>query len=170
MLLQEWLMTKLSCPTSLVNAPIDVVWKLLMEPAGWTEFFDIRVTSIDPSGPAAVGQRIYGETGPRFLRLVVTLEYTEIDIARRTIGLNVQLPLGITVREDLSCCAVGDIQCRVNYRCNFGLPLGWRGAIARVILRRELEVGPEDSLLRLARAAELQYSQMTTDFSAGKPR
>jgi hypothetical protein len=141
-----------------VNAPIDVVWKLLTEPAGWTEFFDIRITRIDPSGPAVVGQRIYGESGPRFLRLVVTLEYTEIDAARRTIGLNVQLPLGVTVREDLSCSAVGDTQCRVNYHCHFGLPTGWRGAIVRMVLRRELEVGPADSLLRLTRAAEFQFS------------
>ena len=106
-------MSTISCPTALVKAPIEVVWKLLTEPAGWTQFFDIRVTRIDPPGPAIVGQRIYGESGPRFLRLIVTLEYTEIDAARRTIGLNVQLPLGVTVREDLSCTAVGDTQCRV---------------------------------------------------------
>jgi hypothetical protein len=95
---QGGLMTNISCPTALVNAPIDVVWTLLTEPAGWTEFFDIRVTRTDPPGPAVVGQRIYGESGPRFLRLIVTLEYTEIDAERRTIGLNVQLPFGITVR------------------------------------------------------------------------
>jgi hypothetical protein len=49
-------------------------------------------------------------------------------------------------------------QRRVNYHCRFGLPTGWRGTIARMILRRELEVGPEGSLLRVTRAAELQYS------------
>src|SRR6266853_1568199 len=125
-------MRKISCPTALVNAPIEVVWTLLTEPARWTEFFDIHVTRVDPSGPAVVGQRIDGESGPRILRLAVTFESTEIDIARRTIGLNVQLPLGISVREDLSCGAVGDTQCRVNYHCHFGLPSGWRGAIARV--------------------------------------
>ncbi len=151
-------MTNISCPTALVNAPIDVVWKLLTEAAGWTEFFGIRVTRIDPPGPAVVGQRIHGESGPRFLHLVVTLEYTEIDAARRTIGLNVQLPLGITVREDLGCTAVSDTQCRVNYHCHFGLPTGWRGAIARMVLHRELEDGPADSLSRLTRAAELQSS------------
>jgi hypothetical protein len=112
-------MPYISCPTGLVNAPIDVVWNLLTDPAGWTAFFDIRVTRIDPPGPAVVGQRIWGESGPRILRLVVTFEYTEIDAARRTLGLNIQLPLGITVRENLSCSAVGDIQCRVNYHCDF---------------------------------------------------
>jgi hypothetical protein len=152
------MVTNPSCPTALVNAPIDVVRKALTEPARWTEFLDIRVTRIDPPGPAVVGQRISGESGPRFLRLIVALEYTEIDAARRTIGLNVQLPLGVTVREDLSCSAVSDTQCRVNYRCHFGFPTGWRGAIARVALRRELEVGPTDSLSRLRRAAESAFS------------
>lgn len=78
-------MTKISCPTALVNAPIDVEWMLLTEPARWTEFFDIRITRIDPSGPVVVVQRIYGETGPRFLRQGVTLDYTEIDAVRRTL-------------------------------------------------------------------------------------
>jgi hypothetical protein len=138
---------------------MDVVWNLLVEPAEWTQFFDIRVTRIDPPGPAVVGQRIHGESGPRFLRLAVTLEYTEIDAVARTIGLNVQLPFGITVREDLGCSAVGDTQCRVNYHCHFGFPTGWRGVIARMVLRRELEDGPADSLSRLTRAAELQFSR-----------
>jgi hypothetical protein len=89
----------------------------------------------------------------------VIFEYTEIDASRRMIGLNAQLPLGITVREKLSCSAVGDRQCRVNYHCDFGFPTGWRGAIARMILRRELETGPEDSLSRLTRAAELVFSR-----------
>ena len=159
-------MTTTRCPTALVNAPIEVVWKLLTEPAGWTEFFDIRVTRIDPAGPAVVGQRVYGRSGPRFLPLAVTLECTEVDAARRTLGLNVRLPLGVTVREDLSCSAVGETQSRVNYRCQFGLPAGWRGAIARRVLRREFQVGPADSLSRLARAAELQWAALALkDFS-----
>ena len=149
-------MPYISCPAGLVKAPIDIVWNLLTDPAGWTAFFDIRVTRIVPPGPAVVGQRIWGESGP--LRLVVTLEYTEIDAARRTLGMNIQLPLGITVRENLSCSAVDDTQCRVNYHCDFGLPTGWRGAIARMILWRGHKVGPAGSLTRLTRAAELRFS------------
>jgi Polyketide cyclase / dehydrase and lipid transport len=150
-------MTNVSCPTDMVNAPLAVVWALLTEPAGWANFFDIRVIDIDPPGPAVVGQRIYAESGSRFLHLGVTLEYTEIDAARRAIGLNVNLPLGITVREDLTCSVVTETQCRVNYRCDFGFPSGWRGAIARMILRREMVFGPADSLSRLKRAAEAKF-------------
>jgi hypothetical protein len=158
MIVKDGLMPIISCPTGLVRAPIDVVWKLLTDPAGWPAFFDIRVTRIVPLGPAVVGQQIFGESGPRILRLAVALEYTEIDAARRQIGLNIQLPLGITVRETLSCSAVGESRCRVNYLCDFSLPPGWRGALARKMLRREFEAGPVDSLSRLTRAAELRFS------------
>jgi hypothetical protein len=151
------MMTDVSCPTDIVNAPLAVVWALLTDPAGWANFFDIRIIRIDPPGPAAVGQRIYAESGPRYLHLGVTLEYTDIDAARRAIGLNVQLPLRITVREDLTCSFVTETQCRVSYRCDFGFPLGWRGAIARMILRRGMVSGPADSLSRLKHAAEVQF-------------
>jgi hypothetical protein len=151
-------MNILSCPTSLVNAPMDVVWKLLTEPAGWTEFWNFRVTSIDPPGPAAVGQRIYAEAGPQILHLVVTLEFTDIDVAKRTIGLIVEFPLGITVRENLSCSVVSSSQCRVSYHCSFDLPDGWRGAITRTVLHRRFKTGPKDSLSRLTRAAESKVS------------
>jgi hypothetical protein len=150
---------KTSCPTSLVDAPIGVVWSLLTEPACWAEFFDIRISHIDPSGSAVVGQRIYAESGPRFLHLGVTLEYIYINASRGTIGLTAIFPLGITVRENLSCGIVSDTQCQVNYRCEFGLPEKWRGVIARMVLRRKINVGPADSLLRLKRAAELRFSQ-----------
>jgi hypothetical protein len=87
----------------------------------------------------------------------VRLEYTEINAAQRKLGLIVHLPLGITVRENLHCSAVGAAQCRVTYQCDFGIPSGWRGTLARVLLRREFEVGPADSLTRLARAAESRF-------------
>jgi hypothetical protein len=162
-------MTAVSCPTAVVNAPIDIVWALLTEPADWAGFFDIRISNIAPPGAASVGQTIHAESGPQFLHLGVTLEFTEIDVARRTIGLTVQLPLRITVLENLSCSVVSDTQCRVNYHCAFGLQRGWRGAIARIILRREIEIGPADSLSRLKRAAELEFSRSQKDKIVGAP-
>ena len=45
--------THLACPTALVEAPIDVVWGLLMNTAGWGKFYDLKVLSVDPPGPAA---------------------------------------------------------------------------------------------------------------------
>lgn len=144
-----------SCPTAVVDAPAQVVWRLLTEPAGWSKFFDMRVLRVEPPGTAIVGQRVVGESGPRILHLAVTMEFTDIDPVRGKLGILVQLPLGIRVRENLSCSAVGDTRCRVSYNCNFSFPRGLRGALTRLLLRRELAVGPADSLSRLKRAAEL---------------
>jgi hypothetical protein len=147
-----------SCPTALVNAPIGRVWRLLTEPAGWGAFFDMRLIRIDPPGTAATGQLIQGESGPRLLHLRVTIEFTEINLAERKLGMHVRLPLGITVRENLSCSAVSETQCRVNYHCAFAVPPGWRGASAGFLLRKAFESGPADSLARLARAAESEFA------------
>jgi hypothetical protein len=147
-------MTYASCPTAVINAPIDVVWRLLTEPAGWGDFFDVRVIGVEPPGLAVVGQRINGESGPRFLHLKVEFQFVEIDATHHSMGLKVRLPFGITVREDLSCVPLEPNQSRVNYHCGFDFPTGWRGVLARVVMRRELDSGPVDSLSRLKGAAE----------------
>jgi hypothetical protein len=95
-------MTYASCPTTVVNAPIDIVWKLLTEPARWGDFFDVCITGVEPARPAVIGQRFYGESGPRYLHLRLRFEYTAVNAAEHKLGLNVRLPFGITIREDLS--------------------------------------------------------------------
>ena len=87
-------------------------------------------------------------------------EYTEVNEAQHRLGLNVQLPFGITVREDLDCIPLSNTRCRVNYHCNFGFAKGWRGAITRTIKRRNLDAGPVDSLSRLKRTAEERYTAL----------
>ena len=67
---------------------------------------------------AVVGQRFYGESGPSFLHIGLKFEYTEVNVAQNKLGLNVQLPFGITVREDLDCIPISSTQCRVNYHCS----------------------------------------------------
>jgi hypothetical protein len=63
----------------------------------------------------------------------------------------------MTGREDLTCVSIGPDQCRVSYHCGFGFPAGWRGRIARSLMRHEINSGPGDSLSRLRRAAEKRY-------------
>ena len=152
-------MTHASCPTAVVNAPADVVWGLLTKPAGWGDFFDVRITGAEPVGPAVVGQRVFGESGPRVLHLKLEFEYLAIDRDHYRLILHVRLPYGITVREDLNCVPLQRNQCRVNYRCDFGFPKGWRGAMARLLMAHELNSGPIESLSRLKGAAERRYQR-----------
>jgi hypothetical protein len=135
------------------------VWELLTDPAGWSSFYDLRVMRAEPPGRASVGQRVFGETGPRWLHLGVAITYTTIDASRRSLGLEVQLPLGIAVREELDCAPISDRQCRVNYHCHFSLPPGWRGALLGLLMRRELRAGPVDSLQRLKQAAQKRFKR-----------
>jgi hypothetical protein len=146
--------TYLSCPTAIVEAPIDVVWQLLTHIAGWGDFYDVRVTNVEPPGPAVVGQRMRGESGPRWLHFRVSFEYTLVDEPAHKLEMNIQLPFGITVHEDLDCVPIDAERCRVNYHCHFGFVPGWRGAVIRRLLGRQFTAGPADSLSRLKRAAE----------------
>ena len=144
----------LTCPTEIVNAPIDVVWALLTTPERWGDFYDIRDVRADPPGHAVVGQKCRGESGPRIFHFAVRFEYLEIDEAKHRLVVDVTLPLGMRVREDLDCIASGAAQCRVNYHCAFTFADGLRGRVVRALMGRELEMGPRDSLMRLKRAAE----------------
>jgi|SRR5271169_974388 len=143
-----------SCPTAVVNAPVDAVWALLMEPAGWGEVFDMRVLDVDPPGPTRIGQHVRGETGLKILHLKLMFRMLEIDSAHHRLRMDVNLPFGLNVREDLRCTPLDASHCRVDYRCDFEFARGWRGTLLRVLTNRNLDSGPADSLSRLKRAAE----------------
>ncbi len=147
-------MNYVSCPTSIVNAPVELVWQLLTSPEGWGDFYDVRITAVDPAGTAVVGQTVFAESGPQFLHLKLQFRFTDIDALNYKLGLDARFPLGVTVREDMTCVPLGEKQCRVNYNCGFGFPGGWRGAVVHFFMRRRLDTGPADSLARLQREAE----------------
>jgi hypothetical protein len=158
-------MNHVSCPTSIVNAPVELVWQLLINPEGWGDFYDVRITAVDPAGTAVVGQTVFAESGPQFLHLKLQFRFTEIDALNYKLGLDARFPLGVTVREDLTCVPLGQKQCRVNYNCGFGFPGGWRGAVMHLVhffMRRELDTGPADSLARLQREAERLHANSSS--------
>jgi hypothetical protein len=147
-----------SCPTSIVNAPIETVWGLLTLPEQWGEFYDLRVLSVDPPGPATVGQVLVAESGPRLLHLKLRFRFTKIDDRNYELGFDGQLPLGVAVRQDLRCIRLGPAQCRVNYGCHFGFPDGWRGRAVRFLSGHGFDTGPVESLSRLQDAAERRHA------------
>jgi hypothetical protein len=147
-------MSYLSCPTTVINAPLDLVWALLVTPADWASVFDVRLVGVDPPGPAVAGQVVHGETGFAMFHLKLTFRVREIDPKSHHLGLDVKLPFGLGVREDIQCTPLDERHCHVHYRCDFDFPAGWRGAAMRAVLGRRLDSGPADSLSRLKRAAE----------------
>jgi hypothetical protein len=108
---------------------------------------------------------MFGEAGPRWLRLRISFQFLKIDESRHQLEFNVRMPLGLTVHEEMDCIPLAAERCRVNYHCNFGIPDGWRGMLIRTLLGRELTAGPADSIRRLKRAAEAAYGARKPDAS-----
>ena len=73
-------MSYASCPTAVVNAPPDVVWALLEEPAECGNVFDMQINSINSSCPAVAGQK--SEAGPQLFHLKLTFQVIKIDSDR----------------------------------------------------------------------------------------
>ena len=153
----------LACPTAIVNAPLDLVWGLLMNTAGWGQFYDLRVMSVEPPGFAAPGQRLIGVPGRGLLPLRITFDFIEVDPVRHRLNFHGRIPFGIMVREDMKLAEVDNEHCRVNYNCDFTIPSGLRGAILKRLLGSSFDTGPADSLLRLKREAERLYARSTKD-------
>ena len=103
-----------NCPTGIVDAPVEIVWGLLTRPERWGDFYNVRVTSVEPAGPAVVAQTVFAEPGPRLLHLALELPSTKIDAVKYELGPDVKLPFGVTVCEDLNCAPIGQDQCRAN--------------------------------------------------------
>gem|GEM_PF-469671 len=147
-------MNHTSCPTTIINAPVELVWNLLTHPQGWGDFYNLRILSVDPVGPAVAGQTISAESGPQFLHLKLSFRFVQIDPANHRLVFDAFFPFGITVHEDLNCIPLDPVHCRVNYNCGFAFPKGLRGTLIRALIRRRLDAGPADSLSRLQHAAE----------------
>jgi hypothetical protein len=50
------------CPADQVQAPVEIVWELLMRPDGYGRFWDLTVEQVEPGGPAVVGRKFFGWT------------------------------------------------------------------------------------------------------------
>jgi hypothetical protein len=50
-------MTVTACPAALIEAPIDRVWALVVDPHAWSAWSGARFEAADPAGPIRVGQR-----------------------------------------------------------------------------------------------------------------
>ena len=103
-----------SCPASIVKAPVEIVWNT--RPGEWGDFYDVRIASVEPPGPAMVGQTVFAESGPRLLHLKLEFRFSKVDAGNHELGIDVRSPFGVTVRENLSCVPLGQDRCRVNYK------------------------------------------------------
>ncbi len=103
------------CPAALVAAPLEHVWRMLMTPARYGEWWDAQVVDVVPPGELAVGQTIaltskaLGRTWP------VTFHVEAVHAEKHQLEIHATLPLGMTLYEHLVCNAVEATCCRIQY-------------------------------------------------------
>ncbi|HEY7782470.1 MAG TPA: SRPBCC family protein [Ktedonobacterales bacterium] len=103
------------CPVAVVHAPLERTWAVLMDPAGYGDWWNARTERIDPEGPAAPGQTIYASATAFGRRWPVTVHVVGVDAARHILDLRTELPLGILAANHIVCEPVDDVSCRVSF-------------------------------------------------------
>jgi hypothetical protein len=103
------------CPTDRVQAPVDLVWELLMHPAGYGRFLDLTVDRVEPVGPAAAGQRFSGWTRALCRRWRIVGEVLDVDEQRHEIRFRTSLPLGVVGDNRIVCTAIDARSCTLRF-------------------------------------------------------
>jgi Polyketide cyclase / dehydrase and lipid transport len=108
-------MTVSTCPIATVNAPIERVWPLLSEPSNFDLWWDAHTLSIVPEGHAQPGQTIHARTRGFGKWWVVSALVEAVDDAAHELDLTTSLPLGITVKNHITCTALEGGNTRVSF-------------------------------------------------------
>jgi hypothetical protein len=113
---EETRMTLNVCPADTVQAPVEKVWELLMQPADYGQFWEWQVERVEPAGPATVGQKIFGWT-PKVLgwRWRIDGEIQEVDTQRHEILFRVSLMWGLLSSNRIMCARIDDHHCTLRY-------------------------------------------------------
>src|SRR5437763_10295040 len=101
------------CPADRVQAPVEVVWEMLMHPAGYGGFWDMNIDRVEPEGPAVVGQRFFAWTLFRWLR--IDGEVLEVDAPRHAIRFRTTFPFGLVGDNMISCTPIDAGSCMLRY-------------------------------------------------------
>ncbi len=103
------------CPAAIVAAPVEEVWPLLANHTKYDEWVDAHVERVVPEGPITPGQRIYLTTKGFGRTWSVVFDVEMVDPERHQVQIHVTLPLGMMLQNRMSCTAIDEASCRVQY-------------------------------------------------------
>ncbi|GAC1639860.1 MAG: hypothetical protein NVS4B8_07020 [Herpetosiphon sp.] len=100
---------------ALVEASVNQVWELLMEPARYDEWWDVHLLRVVPPGSAQPGQRIEHWTRQFGKRWNLSMEIQQVNPERHAIDLITSLPFGVRVQNHVVCTAMDESHCHVQF-------------------------------------------------------
>lgn len=103
------------CPIAIVNAPVETVWRLLDDPSVYALWWDAQTLSIEPQGPARVGQKIHAQSKALGKPWDVNLDVNQVDAEKRQLDLTTRLPFGITVFNHISVVPIDEHSSRISF-------------------------------------------------------
>ena len=103
------------CPAAVVAAPVEVVWRNLVQWERYYEWADVRVERSEPEGPATVGQTITFAGKAFGLTLRFSFKVEEVNPERYQLGLHAFLKLGLQEKAHIACYPIDATTCRVQY-------------------------------------------------------
>ena len=101
-----------TCPTAMIQAPAERVWRLLTTPSGFQRWSGAKIVK-GPDRPLATGDQIVFRAGLGRL-MEVRFQVIGLEPLRR-LALEVELPLGIVNHEIVVITPESDAACRVTY-------------------------------------------------------
>ncbi len=104
-----------TCPVAVIEAPVERVWSFFDQPANYDRWWDAVTLAVIPEGPAQPGQQVLAYSQAFGRRWKVSLVVVGVDEERKQIDLQTELPLGITLRNHITCSAAGDGGCLVSF-------------------------------------------------------
>jgi hypothetical protein len=103
------------CPADTVQAPLEKVWELLMQPLDYGRFWDMTVERVVPEGPAMVGQKFVWSSRALCRRWQIDGEIQELDAQRHHILFRLNLLWGLTSSNRIMCSPIDDKSCMLRY-------------------------------------------------------
>src|SRR5262245_5046539 len=91
-----------ACPAALVDAPVERVWSLLVDPRRWDEWADARFEAAEPEGTMKVGQRLRFSAAGLGRRWTVRVAVRGVAPERHSLDLEIATPLGVVNHEHVS--------------------------------------------------------------------
>jgi len=101
-----------TCPTTLVGASAERIWKLLETPAELERWSGTRLRS-GPAGPLVSGDRLVLGAGVGG-RMKVIFQFVDVEPPRR-LTLIISLPFGIVNHETIAVTPISVSECRVTF-------------------------------------------------------